>query len=646
MPTVKFEPEGISIEIDHGENLLRAAMLAEMHINASCGGTGTCGKCRLILVEGQVDITSTSKLNSDEIRRGYVLACSTKVLSDVVVSIPPESKIGDRDSVREEQHLPSFGQSLAAHDREVMATGWKLAPRTRKLFVVCDPPSLQDNISDIERLKRALRQQHQMTDFKIEYGALKDVAEKLRSRNWQVTVTVCDDDPIPVLIKIQAGDVTSRHFGLAFDIGTTTVVGEVIDLNTGKILAHASDYNAQISYGDDVISRIVIASKPEGLDKLKSLIVATVNSLMTKLISMAEVDIEEITSIVAAGNTTMMHLLYGLTPRFIREEPYIPIATQFPVVNAADIGLALDHGVKLRSIPNIASYVGGDIVAGILGSGFFQSDKMTLFLDIGTNGELALGNRDWIVACSCSAGPAFEGGGIKHGMRAAQGAIEQVRINRATLEPAILTIGQTAPLGICGSGLIDAVAELFLSGAIDERGKFDRGRAMDHLAEGSGGPEFILADASSSGTGQAITLNEVDIDNMMRAKAAIFAGMRVLLASVSMGFDAIDRFMIAGAFGSFIETEKAIIIGLFPELSNEKFDYIGNGSLMGARGALMSRDLWRESSDIARKATYIELSVNQDFMNEYISALFLPHTDINLFPSVKTALEARSHRGG
>lgn len=644
MPKITFEPDNISVEVPEGESLLRAAMLAEVHINASCGGQGTCGKCRLILVEGKVDITRSSKLSAQEIKSGYVLACSTKAYSDARVQVPPESAIGDRENVREEQKLPAFGTSLIAHDQEVMATGWKLSPRTKKLLVVCDPPSLQDNISDLDRFRRALRQQHQVTDVRMDYWALKGLAEKLRSRNWAVTATICEEETEPLLVKIESGDTTDKHYGLAFDIGTTTVVGELIDLNTGAILAHASDYNAQISYGDDVISRMVFAGKPEGLEKLQSLIISTVNSIVTKLTSETAVNINEISSVVVAGNTTMMHLLYGLNPKYIREEPYIPTATSFPTVNACDVGIAVEHGVKLRSIPNIASYVGGDIVAGILGSGFFQSGKLTLFLDIGTNGELALGNQDWIVACSCSAGPAFEGGGIKHGMRAADGAIEQVRVNRESLEPSILTIGQTKPIGICGSGLIDAVAELFLSGGIDERGKFNQERLGEFLHKGESGLEYILADVKMSGTGKPVTLSEVDIDNMMRAKAAIFAGIKVLLSSVSLSLEDIDRFMIAGAFGSFIETEKAIIIGLFPELDYEKFDYIGNGSLMGARGALISKDLWRQSLDIARKTTYIELSVNQSFMNEYISALFLPHTDISLFPSVKSALESRSRK--
>lgn len=642
MPKVTFEPDNITVDVEDGENLLRCAMLAEVHINASCGGQGTCGKCRLILVDGKVDITSSGKLTGEEIKNGYVLACSTKVLSDVTVKVPPESQIGDRENVREEQKLPAFGKSLISHDDKVMATGWKVSPRTRKLMVTCDAPSLQDNISDLDRLKRALRQQHQISDIKVEYAPIEGLADKMRAKNWVATVTICDEDTESVLVKVQSGDMTSRHFALVFDIGTTTIVGELIDLNTGEILAHESDYNAQISYGDDVISRIVVALKPEGLAKMKSLVVSTVNSMIMPLAKTAGVDVSEISSVMVAGNTIMMHLLYGMNPKYIREEPYVPTATSFPTVNAAEIGLALDSGVKFRSVPSIASYVGGDIVAGIVGSGFFQSEQLTLFLDIGTNGELALGNQDWLVACSCSAGPAFEGGGLKHGMRAAGGAIEQVRINRETLEPSILTIGQSKPLGICGSGLIDAVAELFLAGGIDERGKFNREKALSHIIDGASGPEYVLADADMSGTGQPITLSEVDIDNLMRAKAAIFAGIKVLLDSVSVSFADIDRFMIAGAFGSFIETEKAIIIGLFPELDAGKFDYIGNGSLMGARGVQLSKDLWRNAAEVARKTTYIELSVHPDFMNEYISALFLPHTDINLFPAVKAALQART----
>ena len=412
------------------------------------------------------------------------------------------------------------------------------------------------------------------------------------------------------------------------------MVAELVDLGTRATLGRESEYNAQISCGDDVISRIVYSTKKDGLSRLQGLVAGTINTLVDRLLEKTGVERDDIVSLVAAGNTTMVHLFYGIDPRHIRAEPYIPTMNFIPTVEAARLGLRIARGARVYCVPGRASYVGGDITAGLLASGVFRSDKLTLFIDIGTNGEMALGNAEWLLSCACSAGPAFEGGSVKHGMRAVMGAIEIVRINPDTLEPMIVTIGQQRAKGICGSGLIDAVAELFLTGIINEKGKFNLDLGHPRIRVAGGTAEYVLVAAADSAIGADITITEADLDNLIRTKGAIYAGIATLLEQMEMTVDAIEQVYIGGGFGRYLELDQAITIGLLPEVAEEKVKYVGNSSLLGAHLVLLSQSARDSAGEIARSMTYLELSTNPGFMDNYVSALFLPHTDQHLFPSV------------
>jgi uncharacterized 2Fe-2S/4Fe-4S cluster protein (DUF4445 family) len=473
----------------------------------------------------------------------------------------------------------------------------------------------------------------------IDYPVLQRLPNMLRQSDWDVTVTVLDTGEELRAVRIEQGDTTARQSAIAIDVGTTTISAELIDLKTGKVVAQASDYNAQVAFGEDVITRIIYATKGTGLAKLQSVVVGTIWNLIKTLVERAEMEYCNITHIVVAGNTTMTHLLLGLNPKYIREEPYIPSATFFPWIKASDIGLRIAAGVYLYAVPCVASYVGGDITAGILASGIFNTDKLTLYIDIGTNGEMVLGNREWLLSCSCSAGPAFEGGGVKHGMRATRGAIERVRINKSNYEPMIITVENHRPIGICGSGLIDALAELFLAGIINEKGKFNLDLPTDRVRRTDTGAEYVLVWAQDSATRRDIVVTEVDIDNLMRAKAAVYAGIEILLSSIEMDVHMIDELLIAGAFGRYLEIDKAVTIGLLPDIGYDKIKFVGNGSLLGAHLASLSREMLYKANQIAQQMTYLELSMNPGFMEKYVSALFFPHTHLDDFPSVKRQLE-------
>jgi uncharacterized 2Fe-2S/4Fe-4S cluster protein (DUF4445 family) len=637
MPRVRFEPNGREVEVAAGESLLRAAILAGVHVNASCGGSGSCGKCRVVVEKGAVASAPTGKLTAGEVAAGSVLACTSEVTGDVGVRIPVESQLGDTRAVLAREHRTvTHGSALSPKDLGDLFGDFELDPPTQRLFVELPPPTLEDNIGDLERLRRELARVHGVGEFSVDHADLAQLARRLRQADWKVTATLTrgGDGEGPRLIGLDPGDRSLKHYGLAVDIGTTTVWVELIDLATRAQLGRESEYNSQISLGDDIISRIVSSTKKDGLARLQGLVAGTINTLVDRLVDKTRVERDDIVCLVAAGNTTMVHLFYGIDPRHIREEPYIPTMNFVPTVAAAELGLRIAPGARVFCVPGRASYVGGDITAGLLAAGVYRSDKLTLYIDIGTNGEMALGNREWLLSCACSAGPAFEGGSVKHGMRAVMGAIETVRINPDTLEPMIVTIGQKRPKGICGSGLIDAVAELFLTGIINERGKFNLDLGHPRLRSVGGIAEYLLVPAEQSGTGADIAITEADLDNLIRTKGAIYAGIATLLGQMEMPAEAIEQVYIAGGFGRYLELDQAITIGLLPEFAEEKVKYIGNGSLLGAHLVLLSRAAHETAGEIARGMTYLELSTNPGFMDNYVSALFLPHTDQHLFPSV------------
>jgi uncharacterized 2Fe-2S/4Fe-4S cluster protein (DUF4445 family) len=631
---IKFLPSERIFDADDGETILDAAMKAGVYINASCGGNGSCGKCRIKVIEGNVVSTCHPKISRTDYDNGYRLACNSRPQGDVIVEVPLESQV-DRSILQRKDRKPLI---LAASGLDKLIKKWKPDPPFLKMNLELPEPTVDDNISDFGRLVRELRKILQKNTIFAELKVLKKMAGILRESVWKPTVTVTARNDGYEIINIEPKDKALQNYAIVIDIGTTTVSGQILDLvDRGqdiRTLAESSDYNSQIRYGDDVISRIMYSRKKNGLENLQKAVVGTVNGIIYQLIKESGIQKPSISHLIFAGNTTMTHLFFGLDPKNIMLAPYTPVSNVYPLVSARDLGLDLEDHVYIQASPCVSSYVGGDIVAGVIGSGMSRSDKVTLYVDIGTNGEIVLGNKDWLVCASCSAGPAFEGGGIQFGMRAEKGAIEQLRLNPENYEPMIITIGKEKPKGICGSGLIDCVSELFLTRVLDQNGKFRRDLATSRVREGESGYEYVVAYRENTGIHRDIVVTEVDLANLIRAKAALFAGCKVLLEDVGLTFRDVERIFIAGGFGHYIDIEKAQIIGLLPELPLERFIFIGNGSLLGARLFSFSRGFMEEAENISKMMTNIELSNSQRFMDEFIAASFLPHTDHKAFPKV------------
>ncbi len=637
---VTFKPYDITVEVQEGENLLRAALQAGVHINASCGGEGVCGKCRILLEEGELDSSRSGLLSDDEWQLGYRQACQSRLLSDVVVRIPPESLLDRRTLTR---RRGGVGLRPSPIDLAALKAEGLYNPAFKKRFVQLSPPSQSDNISDLARLEQGLARQHAIESLTLDFYLLRKLASVMRQQDFQVTATLDFSRRrfrSPHLINIEPGDATRRHYAVAVDIGTTTVWAQLLDLAQGEILGQAADYNSQMSYGDDVITRIVFSQKEQGLHKLQRSVVATINQVMHRLLKKHQLPVTEISHLTVAGNTTMTHLFYGLDPKYIRLSPYTPTAGSIPLLRARDLGLEVPDHVFVYSVSSVSSYVGGDIVSGILASGIYKDPKLSLFIDIGTNGEIVIGNQSWLACAACSAGPAFEGGGIKFGMRAASGAIEDVIINPETYEPTLITIDMVKPKGIAGSGLINLMAAMMEADMVSPNGKLREDLDTPRIRLGDSGREYVLVFGADTQSGQDLTVSEADIDNLMRAKGAMFAGYLTLLESVGLRLQDLEQVILAGAFGSFINIENAIAIGLLPDLPRDRFQFVGNASLQGASLLAFSRELLAEERRVADMMTNFELSETPGYMNQYIAALFLPHTQIEYFPTVTERLRA------
>ncbi len=637
-----FYPHNKSISAEDGDNLLRVAMEAGVHVNASCGGEGICGKCRVIIEDGAVEGGITEKLSDDDIKKGYRQACLSNVISNLVVRIPVESAI-DASVL----NMP-LSPRKTAHIKEVNLQELRekglFVPPVEKRYLELPEPTAQDNLPDVSRLVSYLKAKYDEHRLLVELPVIRKVPDIFRKEGFRVTATLArpvHEGRKTHVINIQSGDTTDRNYAIAMDIGTTTVYGQVIDLITGNVLAQHGDFNGQISYGEDVISRIVYAEKPGGLDKLHDVVIKTMNTVIKKIVLLAKIDSDEISTITIAGNTTMTQLLLKVNPRYMRRAPYVPASTLYPPIKAVALGIDLGDHVAALVYPQISSYVGGDIVAGVMGSGIYRSEELTLYMDIGTNAEIVIGNKDWLACAACSAGPAFEGGGVKFGMRATKGAIEDFSIDPVTFEPMNITIGNVRPKGICGSGLITMVATLFETGVINNLGKFNRDLNTRRIRETDGIYEYVLAWASETQIDRDVVLTEPDIDNLIRAKGAIYSGCMTLLEEVGLTVQNLERIILAGGFGSFVDLEKSITIGLLPEIDLDKVTFIGNGSLLGAKMSCLTNRIRRDVVEVTRKMTNFELSETGSYMENYIAALFLPHTDMNNFPKVKARFEAR-----
>jgi uncharacterized 2Fe-2S/4Fe-4S cluster protein (DUF4445 family) len=639
---IKFLPHETEIEVPSGETIIHAAMEAGVHVNASCGGEGVCGKCRVLIEEGTVKGGISEKLSRQDQERGYRLACQAVAQSDLVVRIPVESSL-DASELRRLMTPRKTARIRAMNFDELKEKGLFVAP-VEKIFLQLPPPTAQDNLSDITRLISYLNVKHGEHRLDVALPVIRKIPDVIREKDFEITATLVRpvrDVGKTRLINVQAGDTTGRSYAVAMDIGTTTIYGQVIDLISGAVLAEYGDFNGQISYGEDVISRIVYAEKPGGLQRLHEVVINTINKVLGKIIKRSGIDHEDLSTITLAGNTTMTQLLLKVNPRYIRRSPYVPAATLYPPTRAKDLGMAVGEHVSALVYPAISSYVGGDIVAGVMGSGIYRSEQLTLYMDVGTNAEIVIGNKDWLACAACSAGPAFEGGGLKFGMRAEKGAIEDFSIDPLTCEPMLITIGNVRPKGICGSGLITMVADMFEAGIINNLGKFNRDLKTDRIRQEDGVYEYVLAWKDETQIDRDVTLTEIDIENLIRAKGAIYSGCMTLLTEVGLNIQDVEHIILAGGFGSHVDLEQAMVIGLLPEMDADKVTFIGNGSLMGARMSSLTNRIRKDVVQVTKKMTNFELSDTASYMDNYIAALFLPHTDINQFPKLKARFATR-----
>ncbi len=583
MPLVKFIDEGKEIKVKRGETLLNAAIAADVGLVSECGGRGICKRCRV-------------KVNGEE-----VLACQTRVERDIEVEVPEKSK-------------PKILKILEKGYEEYRV---ELNPIVKSFPLQLKAPNLEDNLADTERVRRALGRQ-----VKFPLDTLRCLASELRKKNWNPDISLFEDEVIAL---------KNVDYGIALDVGTTTVVASLVDLKSGKTVKTASSINKQISCGEDILSRIMYSEEngEEGIKTLQRLIIENTNSLISEF----EVDRKRVGCMAIGGNTTMGHLFLGLDSKYIRYEPYIPTANDPGIHRAKDLGVDILPNSPLFFLPNRAGYFGGDVVGDILTSDMHRREEISMLIDTGTNGEIVLGNRDWLACCACSAGPAFEGGEVACGVRAMRGAIERIKIGRDS-KVRYKVIGDVKPIGICGSGLIDLMAELFINKLVGRRGEFITEADPERIREGEEGKEYIAVPREKSASGKDIFFSEADIKNLLRTKAAMYAATRTLLRNTGFMIDDVEKIYIAGGFGNYINIRNAIIIGLLPDIDVEKYIFIGNGSAQGAKLCLLSDGKRKESAEIAKKLAYIELSVANEFFDEFNSAMFIPHTDIELFPSV------------
>jgi uncharacterized 2Fe-2S/4Fe-4S cluster protein (DUF4445 family) len=642
--TIKFFPHNRAITVSSGESLIRAALQAGVHINASCGGEGVCGKCRVLVEKGNVSGGISERISKEDIEKGYRLACLVKVHEDIEVRIPVESSMDK--SVMNLQATPRRTATIQQMDFESLKVEGLFVPPVEKKFLALTPPDAQNNMPDVTRLIEHLKTQLDEHKLEMTLPVIRKLPGILRENDFQLTVTIIR--PVRnkgknLITNVQSGDKSAENYAVAMDIGTTTVYGQLINLMTGECLAEAGDFNGQISYGEDVITRIMYAEKPGGLEKLQQVVAETINGVLEKIIGQSKVDREDISTITFSGNTTMTQLFLKIDPRNIRRSPYVPAASLFPPFTAVTLGVNLNEHAIALVFPQVSSFVGGDIVAGVMGSGMYRKEELTLFLDIGTNAELVVGNKDWLACTACSAGPAFEGGGIEFGMRAAKGAIEDFSVDPVTFEPMIFTIGDVRPKGICGSGLITMAAVMFEMGLINNRGKFHRDLDTPRIRKTNDVWEYVIAWKDETQIKRDIVLTEPDLDNLIRAKGAIYSGCMTLLEEVGLSLDMVEHIILAGGFGSYIDLEKAMVIGLLPEVDPERVTFIGNGSLMGARMSSLTNRIRHDVVSVTQKMTNFELSETPSYMDNYIAAMFMPHTEIEKFPRVKARMEARKN---
>lgn len=636
--TFQFDSgERVETFANFGENLLEVARKTNVAIDAPCSGNASCGKCRVRLLEGSLESKKTRHISDEEYEEGWRLSCCSEICDEVVVGVPDiasayrsRMKVADLSSKGEVEIFERAKQ-------QVEDAGIPLKNTMEIVEVTMDAPTLDDTMPDNERFERALKQVVEPDIARIPYSVLKKMPDVLRQSNFHIKAVIRQTKKDVFVYDIRDAAEGIVIGGLVVDIGTTTVSALLINMLTGEVLAKASSGNGQIRYGADVINRIIESQKPGGYEKLqKAVIDETINPMIERMCRSIGFDRNQIYRMAVASNTTMNHLLMGINADPLRMEPYIPAFFKTNALYASDIGIAIHPDAHIILAPNIGSYVGGDITAGTFVSMIWNRPSFSLFIDLGTNGELVFGNSDFLMSCACSAGPAFEGGDISCGMRATDGAIEACTIDPVTMEPTLKIIGDegTKPVGMCGSGIIDVISELYRCNMISPKGKFIReGERIRHDQYGMG--SYVLAFESEADSVKDIEITEVDIDNFIRAKGAIFSAIRTMLGSLDFDVSMIEDVYVAGGIGSGINMKNAVNIGMFPDIPLECFHYIGNSSLTGAYTMLLSTQAEKKTYEVARNITYLELSTVPTYMDEFVAACFLPHTDLSMFPSVK-----------
>lgn len=616
--TVIFKPQNKKITVSRGTDLLTAAFKAGIVLNSNCGGEGLCGKCKVFVKKGKVKDEPTRLISDKEKAKGLVLACESIIESDLEITVPPESTGALEKFDKRRKEAEEFSKGVKNLKTE---KAFNFSPLVRKTYLELEKPTADDNTSDLDRVYRELKDTDKVFVM-TRLANVKHLGDVLRENDFKVTVAIAHKDDASELVALEGGDTTGLNCGFAFDIGTTTITGQLIDMNNGNILGTRIAYNKQAQFGSDVITRIIYGSEPEGLEKLNEAVLDNLNEIIEDLVKANKINLSDVYSAVIAGNTTMIHLLLKIDPANIRKEPYIPAVTAPPPVNSSEAGLEINPKGIAFCLPGVSTYIGGDTVSGILSSGLSEADELSLLVDIGTNGEIVLGNREWMMACAASAGPAFEGSGLAFGMKAVNGAIQKVRIDEKN-NVHIETIGQDKPKGICGSGYIDLLSEMFKKGLMEKDGKI-KGR----------GCKFIVSPKKDNAIGKDIVIEEDDIENLKRSKGAIYSAIITLLNKVDKKLSDLKKVYIAGGFGNFLDIASAVSIGLLPDIDRRLYEFIGNSSLAGARISLLSREAFSKAKEICKNITYLDLSSEPNYMDEYIAALFFPHTDSGRFPSV------------
>ena len=627
MPTVTFLPGYQKAEVSPESTVLEAAQKAHITMNVVCGGNGKCGKCVVYRKSGEAEFDKEKFgifFSPAELESGACLACQTRVLGDLLIEIPECSLIQEQQILMESRTLPT-----------------QFSPSVKKYFQTLTPPTLEDPSPDLSRLLWGIEKAGGPKAAKnfAPLDVLRSISQVLRSSDWQVTGTVGIVPGGFRLLNVEKGDTRERLYGASVDLGTTTVVVNVRSLVDGTILGAGSTYNKQISCGEDILSRVNFAQK-SGLSRLQTLAVESINAALIIASEAAQIDLDDVYEVVIAGNTVMTHLLLSIDPSYMISEPYVPVVRRSIYAPAGRLGIAVYPGAGVYTFPAVSNFIGGDIVADILASGMGETTDVSLLIDIGTNFEVVLGNSEWMISCAGAAGPALEGGEVLFGMRANPGAIEKIELDDDTLEPTYTTIGGGRPRGICGSGLIDLLAELFRTCVIDRTGCINTSIRNPRIREGQHYPEFVVIWKEDSTIGKDIVITENDVKNLIMSKAAILAACITLMDAADITRERIIHVHLAGAFGNYANKKNAITIGLFPEVPLERITTIGNGALEGANIALLNREKRLMLDRIAHTIAYIELNAEPTFMDRYTSSCFLPHTDLALFPMVQQMLEA------